>query len=162
MMFVQRRSDWTYRNDFSNFTNWYSYPNYPYTANPSPTPGAVYSSGLLVPAMQKDMIRSIHVLCDGNEIQETKNTDFFTEYSTYRYANGVGQDGLALYSFQLGNSATQPSGSLNASRIRNFQIDLDVWPLPVNTTYTYNVDIYVENINFLEIVSGMGGLKYAL
>jgi hypothetical protein len=161
-MFIQRRSDWQYRNDFSNFTNWHNYPNYPYTPNPSPTAGAVYSSGLLVPAMQKDMIRSIHVLCDGNEIQETKQVDFFTEYSTYRYANGIGQDGLALYSFQLSSSATQPSGSLNASRIRNFQIDLDVWPLPVNSTYTYNADIYVENINFLEVVSGMGGLKYAL
>lgn len=162
MFFVQRRSDWPYRNDFSNFTNWYNFPNYPYTQNPSPPAGAVYSSGLLVAAMQKDMIRSIHVLCDGNEIQETKNTDFFTDYSIYRFADGVGQDGLALYSFQLNHSSTQPSGSLNASRIRNFQIDLDVWPLPVNTTYTYNADIYVENINFLEVVSGMGGLKYAL
>jgi hypothetical protein len=112
--------------------------------------------------MQQDMIRSIHVLCDGNEIQETKNVDFFTDYSIYKYATGVGQQGLPLYSFQLENSPVQPSGSLNASRIRNFQIDMDFWPLPANTTYVYDIDIYVENINFLEIVSGMGGLKYAL
>jgi hypothetical protein len=39
---------------------------------------------------------------------------------------------------------------------------MDFWPLPANTTYVYDIDIYVENINFLEIVSGMGGLKYAL
>ena len=162
MIFIQRRSDWTYRNDFANFTNWASYPNYPYTPNPGLPPGVTYCSGLLTAAMQVEMIRSIHVLCDGNEIQETKKTDYFTEYTPYKYANGVGHPGLALYSFEINHSATQPSGSLNASRIRNFQIDLDVWPLPVNTTYTYNVDIYVENINFLEVVSGMGGLKYAL
>ena len=108
------------------------------------------------------MIRSIHVLCDGNEIQETKTTSFFTSYSVYKYVKGLGQAGLPLYSFQLENSPTQPSGSINASRIRNFQIDVDFWPLPTNTTYVYDLDIYVENINFLEIVSGMGGLKYAL
>ena len=159
MFFVQRRSDQRYRNDFANFTNWYTYPNYPFIA----TPGVVVNySGQLLAGMQQDMIRSIHVLCDGNEIQETKNVDYFTEYSTYRYSKGIGQPGLALYSFQLQNSATQPSGSLNASRIRNFQIDMDFWPLPLNTTYVYDIDIYVENINFLEIVSGMGGVKYAL
>ena len=160
MIFIQRRSDARYRNDFANFTNWYSYPNYPFT----PTPGVVgvNYSGKLLPAMQRDMIRGIHVLCDGNEIQENKQIDFFTEYATYKYAIGSGQPGLSLYSFQLDNSATQPSGSINASRIRNFQVDMDFWPLPTNTTYTYDIDIYVENINFLEIVSGMGGLKYAL
>jgi len=160
MIFVQRRSDNIYRNDFANFTNWYTYPNYPFTI----TPGVVgiNYSGLLLAGMQQEMIRSIHVLCDGNEIQETKNIDFFTQYSTYKYGIGVGQAGLPLYSFQLENSPTQPSGSLNASRIRNFQIDMDFWPLPINTTYTYDIDTYIENINFLEVVSGMGGLKYAL
>lgn len=160
MMFVQRRSDAIYRNDFANFTNWYTNPNYPFTI----TPGVVGTnySGQLLPGMQREMIRSIHVLCDGNEIQETKNTDFFTEYSTYKYVKGTGEPGLPFYSFQLNASVTQPSGSLNASRIRNFQVDVDFWPLPANTTYVYDLDIYVENINFLEIVSGMGGLKYAL
>ena len=81
---------------------------------------------------------------------------------TYRYTKGIGQEGLPIYSFQLDQTATQPSGSLNASRVRNFQVEVDVFPLPTNTTYTYDLDIYVENINFLEIVSGMGGLKYAL
>jgi hypothetical protein len=108
------------------------------------------------------MIRGIHVICDGNEIQEMKPTDFFTDYSTWKYSKGTGQAGLPLYSFQLYSSATQPSGSINASRIRNFQVDMDFWPLPAGIPYTYNVDIYVENLNFLEIVSGMGGLKYAL
>jgi hypothetical protein len=160
MIFLQRRSDQAYRNDFANFTNWYTFPNYPFTVTPGVV--GVNYSGQLLPGMQQEMIRSIHVLCDGNEIQETKNTSFFTSYSVYKYVKGLGQAGLPLYSFQLENSPTQPSGSINASRIRNFQVDVDFWPLPTNTTYVYDLDIYVENINFLEIVSGMGGLKYAL
>lgn len=162
IVFVQHRSDTSRRNDFANFTNWYTYPYYPSSPSPTPPPGIRYSSGLLLPAMQQGMIRGIHILCDGNEIQEMKPTDFFTDYSAYKYVKGTGQAGLPLYSFQLQKSATQPSGSINASRIRNFQIDMDFWPLPAAIPYTYNVDIYTENINFLEIVSGMGGLKYAL
>lgn len=164
LIFIQRRSDAHNRNDFANFTNWATYPYAPF----SPTPGILtvnqlsHTSGLLLPNSQQDMIRGIRVLCDGNEIQEMKNADFFIRYSTYKYTRGLGQDGLPIYSFQLAQSPTQPSGSVNASRIRNFQVEVDVWPLPLNTTYTYDLTIYVENINFLEIVSGMGGLKYAL
>jgi hypothetical protein len=164
LIFIQRRSDATARNDFANFTNWYTYPYAPFI----PTPGIItslqqgYTSGLLVPASQQDIIRSLRVLCDGNEIQEQKPVDYFIRLSPYRYSKGIGQDGLSLYSFQLGQSATQASGSINASRIRNFQVDLDVYPLPTATTYTYDVTIYVENINWFEVVSGMGGLKYAL
>lgn len=164
LIFVQRRSDAAARNDFANFTNWFTYPYAPY----SPTPNVLLvlqqssTSGLLIPNSQQDIIRAIRILCDGNEIQEAKPVDYFTRISTYRYARGVGQDGLPLYSFQLAQSPTQASGSVNASRVRNFQVDLDVYPLPVNTTYTYDVNIYVENLNWFEVVSGMGGLKYAL
>lgn len=164
LIFIQRRSDATARNDFANFTNWFSYPYAPF----SPTPGIFTSlqqgstSGLLVPNSQQDIIRSLRILCDGNEIQEQKNVDYFIRYSPYRYARGIGQDGLPIYSFQLAQSPTQASGSINASRIRNFQVDLDVFPLPPATTYTYDVTIYVENINWFEVVSGMGGLKFAL
>jgi hypothetical protein len=164
LIFVQRRSDAVARNDFANFTNWFTYPYAPYAPTPSILNVLQQSStsGLLLPNTQQDIIRSIRVLCDGNEIQEQKPVDYFTRISPYRYARGTGFDGLPLYSFQLGQSATQASGSINASRIRNFQVDLDVYPLPVNTTYTYDVNIYVENINWFEVVSGMGGLKYAL
>ena len=164
LIFIQRRSDAVCRNDFANFTNWFTYPYAPF----SPTPNIISAlqqgstSGLLIPNSQQDMIRSIRVLCDGNEIQEKKNADYYVWLSTYRYTRGIGQDGLPIYSFQLAQSPTQASGSINASRIRNFQIDLDVYPLPTATTYTYDVTVYVENLNWFEVVSGMGGLKYAL
>lgn len=159
LIFIQRRSDAGNRNDFANFTNWFPYPYAPYYPVTDPSK---FPSGILLPNAQQDMIRAIRILCDGNEIQEMKKVDFLTRYMTYRYTKGIGQDGLPIYSFQLDQTPTQPSGSLNASRVRNFQVEVDVFPLPPNTTYTYDLDIYVENINFLEIVSGMGGLKYAL
>jgi hypothetical protein len=159
LIFVQRRSDAGNRNDFANFTNWSNYPYAPYYPV---TDLNKFPSGILLTNAQQDMIRGVRILCDGNEIQEMKTADFLTLYMTYRYTKGIGQDGLPIYSFQLDQTPTQASGSLNASRIRNFQVEVDVFPLPTNTTYTYDLNIHVENINFLEIVSGMGGLKYAL
>ena len=155
---IQHRSDYLQRNDFANFTNWCNWPTAPY----SPNPDAPFSSGLLLPNAQIDMIRAVRILCDGNEIQEQKPVEFFSKLSTFRYTSGIGQEGLPIYSFQLHSPTTQPSGSINASRIRNFQIEVDVYPLPAETTYTYDLRIYVENINWFEVASGMGGLKYAL
>jgi hypothetical protein len=168
LIFLQQRSDWQQRNDFANFTNWYRYPFPPFRVIPQlPTgyPDSLYntgSSGLLVPNGQQEIIRSIRVICDGNEIQEQKNVDFFTHISTYKYAKGIGSDGLPIYSFQLTSPGIQPSGSINSSLIRTFEVELDLFPLPANPTYTYDVTIYAENINWLIIVSGTGGLKYAL
>jgi hypothetical protein len=161
LILLQRRSDAAQRNDFANFTNWASWPVAPF----SPTPGLnpmTPSSGLLLPNAQIDMIRALRVLCDGNEIQEQKSIDYFTKVSTYRYVTGIGQEGLPIYTFQLHSPSAQPTGSINSSRIKNFQIEVDVFPLPVNTTYSYDLNIYVENINWFEVASGMGGLKYAL
>jgi hypothetical protein len=151
------------RNDFANFTNWFAYPQAPFQVTPGVAPNLqAICSGIPVPNAQEEMIRAIRIICNGNEIQEEKPTEFFTRLSTYRYVKGIGQTGLPIYSFELGRSATQPSGSINASRIRNFQVDLDLYPLPPNTTYTYDIVIYVENLNWFQVVSGMGGLKYAL
>lgn len=161
LILLQRRSDALQRNDFANFTNWAAWPVAPFAATPQLNP-AIPSSGLLLPNAQIDMIRALRVLCDGNEIQEQKAIDYFTKVSTYRYAKGIGQDGLPIYAFQLHSPSAQPTGSINSSRIKNFQIEVDVHPLPPNANYAYDLNIYVENINWFEVTSGMGGLKYAL
>jgi hypothetical protein len=56
----------------------------------------------------------------------------------------------------------QPQGSINSSRIKVFQLDVNVYPLPANTFYQYDITVYVESLNWVTIASGMGGLKYAL
>jgi hypothetical protein len=164
LLIVPQRSDAAQRNDFGNFTNWATYPYAPFV----PTPGVItsfqsgYSSGLLIPNAQEGIVRGFRVLCAGNEIQEQKPGEYFTNLVPYRYAKGVGEKGLLLYSFQLGQHPSQPSGSINTSRIQNFQVEVDVWPLPTNTTYTYDLSVYVENLNWLVVASGTGALKYAL
>ncbi|NDB87003.1 MAG: hypothetical protein EB127_30605, partial [Alphaproteobacteria bacterium] len=78
------------------------------------------------------------------------------------YATGVFPAGLGIYSFALDTSNwTRPSGSLNTSRVKKFQIDIDVWPLNTGSMYLYNHVVYVESLNFFVVESGMGGMKYA-
>jgi hypothetical protein len=162
LIVVPRRTDSVnYRNSWINYTNWWQYPAAPFipTKSAIPTGG---SSGLIGTGIQRDIIRQMRVVCDGNEIQEIKPLQYFNELSSWKYATGVFPPGLAIYSFALDTSKwIKPSGSLNTSRVRKFQIDIDMWPLMTDTNYLYNYAVYVESLNFFVIEGGMGGMKYA-
>ncbi len=165
LLFVPRRSDsLQYRNDFGNFTNWFSFPNPPFVPTPNLTQinTSAFSSGLLVPQGQMEIIRALRILCDGNEIQEEKPIEYFTKITPWKTLNGKPMRLVPVYNFALSSPSLQPDGSLNTSRIRNFQVEVDLWPLPTNTNYVYDLNIYVENLNFFTVEGGMGGLKYAL
>jgi hypothetical protein len=160
LLFIQRRSDsLPYRNDFANFTNWWNYPTAPYYPTPTVTGPA---SGLLIPQGQQGIVRTLRVLCDGNEIQEEKPIEYFTKITPWKTLDGLPSTQVPVYNFSLHSPTTQPTGSLNSSRIKNFQVEVDVYPLPPNTTYVYDLTIYVESLNWFEVAAGMGGLKYAL
>ena len=163
---VPRRSDTLpYRNDVANYTNWWNFPVGPF-APASNLPSDKVSSGTIQIARQDDIIRNIRILMDGNEIQEQKPVEYFTKVVPWRNLHGGSvhyeTNYLPIYSFELTSPSTQPSGSVNTSRIRLVQIEVDVWPLPQPTNYLYNLNIYAENINWFEVASGLGGLKWAL
>jgi hypothetical protein len=168
LLLLPRRSDsYFYRNQNANYTNWVT----PLKAPWLPTPGATIpqnvaiSSGLFIPAAQQEILRSLRVLLDGNEIQEEKPTSYFTRVQPYRMLTGASlpeSQFLPSVNFALTSPTDQPSGSINASRIRLFQLDVDPWPLPLNPLYIYELTVYAENINFFTVESGYGGLKYAL
>lgn len=163
LVVLPRRSDATYNlNAWTNYTNWWLYPQAPFIPTKSPIPGGKASSGLNGVAVQQDIIRQMRILCDGNEIQEIKQLQYFNELSSWRYATGVFPPGLAIYSFALDSSKwMKPSGTLNTSRVRKFQLDLDMWPLRSDTNYLFDFIVYVESLNFFVVEGGMGGMKYA-
>jgi len=102
--------------------------------------------------------------------------NYYGEYVPFRYLKGNATPyqnyglntqselwPLYTYSFALDPSTIeQPSGTLNTSRIDRLELDADVWPIPVGANYTYELQIYVEILNFLEISSGLGALKFAI
>lgn len=162
LVLLPRRSDSIYyRNRHDNFTNWWDWPTRPKQTTTTARGPVPYSSGVSVPGGQLDIIASLRVLSDGNEIQETNATPFFTDLTPYKYLSGGANRRIPVYSFELHSPTPQPAGSINASRINKFQLDVDIFSLGTLPTYIYTLDIYVENINFFLIESGMGSKKYA-
>ena len=161
-IFITRRTDWARRNDFTNFTNWSTYPYAPWDAGTLSGNSAYNSSGIIVANSQRDIIQSVRILCNGNEIQELKKYDFLTKIYPYRYTTGNANAEIPIYTWALTSSKIQPSGSINSSRITKFQIEITFNPLFQGANYGYNVDLYVETLNFLVIASGSGAPKYVL
>ena len=188
IVYFARRSDAVpFRNQHINLTNWISPVGLqrPFAApigNAMPT--AVYENGVLtpigrtglnLPGMQRRIIRNVFMTANGQQLFDAQDPAYFTHYVPWRYLKGDAapfQDyGLAsqsemwplhTYSFALyASDAKQPSGTLNTSRIDRLEMDIDVEPIPYLANYSYELNIFVETLNFLEISSGLGGLKFA-
>ena len=69
--------------------------------------------------------------------------------------------GINVMAFSLRPEETQPSGSLNFSRIDNATLQLVLSNATVEGTKTAKVRVYGRNYNFLKIMSGMGGVVYS-
>ena len=168
LLLVPRRSDsYAYRNQTGNYTNWVLQTKAPWKATPGGTvaQNTTISSGVFIPNAQRQIIQSLRLLLDGNELQEEKPVEYYTRVQTYRTITGASlpeSQFLPIVNLSLTSPQDQPSGSVNASRIRLFQLDVGIWPLPVPPTYVYELFVYAENINFFVVESGYGGLKFAL
>lgn len=162
IVLLPRRSDSIYyRNKHDNFTNWWDWPTRPKQLTLSDSGPIPYSSGVSVAGAQVDIIASLRILSDGNEIQEVNDGQFFTDLTQFKYLSGGANRRIPVYTFELHSPTPQAAGSINASRINKFQLDVDIFPLGPLPTYIYTIDVYVENINFFLIESGMGSKKYA-
>jgi hypothetical protein len=176
LIIVPRRSDsLQYRNQVANFSNWINPLKPPFIPAGTPAPGnpppaipwpgwvnTTFATGNFVLNGQRSIMRALSVLGDGNLLQEEKPLEYFTQVVPWKYLTGIPDPELLIYPFALSSPSTQPDGTINSSRIRLFQVDLNVYPLPVNSFYQYNITIYVENLNWVNVAGGTGGLKYAL
>lgn len=131
-------------------------------------------SGLNIPGTQRNILRNAFITANGTPLFNSQDAAYFNEYVPFRYlkGNAVPFNDYALatqsemwplhvHSFALeGSNPEQPTGTLNTSRINKLEVDVDVEPIPVGARYTYDLYIYVETLNFLEIKNGLGGLKF--
>jgi hypothetical protein len=179
MIWFARRSDAIqYRNDYTNLTNWLSTTDRPYVLPLTgyPTIPGLAVSGIQVLGLQRRILRSATLVANGTNLFDPQDTAYFTEYMPYKHLRGntipyetFGLNTknemwpLHVYSFALnGSDSTQPSGALNTSRIDKLQFEFDVEPIPVGALYNYDIHLFVETLNFLEISSGMAGMKFAI
>ena len=176
MIIIPRRSDsLLYRNQVANFSNWLNPLKPPFIPAGTPPPGypppavpwppnvnLTSATGNFVLNGQRSIMRALSVLGDGNLLQEEKPIEYFTQVVPWKYLTGIPDPELLVYPFGLHSPSTQPDGTINSSRIKLFQIDLNVYPLPANSFYQYDITVFVENLNWVSVSGGTGGLKYAL
>jgi hypothetical protein len=177
IVFWGRRSDAIeMRNDYFNLSNWKSLSQAPYWPNAAPAP--VPNSGRLVANTQRDILRRARLIVAGNELQEEKPAEFYEVGVAYATATGTGVSGLnpgtavrpedvmgPLYQIPFalnGSDRQQPTGTLNTSRLREIQLEVEPWPLPVDSTYTYDFTVICETLNMINYQNGMAGMVYAI
>jgi Major capsid protein N-terminus/Large eukaryotic DNA virus major capsid protein len=174
--FVTPKPYWTYPNFVCTNANGLNVQPCP---APNPYPGAATTplgrTGINLAGIQRDILLNTFFTANGNALFDSQDSDYFQKYVPFRYMEGnsaavqaLGEATqyemwpLSAYSFSLnGSSVQQPTGTLNTSRIDRLELDVDVWPIPYLAGYTYNLYTFVETLNFLEISSGLGGLKFA-
>jgi hypothetical protein len=175
MIFFGRRSDAIdYRNDYTNLSNWKIPSQSPFW----PIAGIAPNSGQLIPAgyANRDILQSARLICAGNELFEEKPAKFYEVQVPYMTTSGSGLSGLhpgvrpddvmgPIYQIPFGlrgSDHDQPSGSLNTSRLREFQLEVSPWPLATGSPYTFDFTVYVESMNLVKFTNGMGGLAFAV
>jgi hypothetical protein len=96
-------------------------------------------------------------LSDGNEIQEEKPIDYFTKIVPWKFVSGFPKTIIPIILSPFTSPTSQPSGSINFHSLRNFQVEIDVILFrQARVPTASDLTIYVENINFFEVSSGMG------
>jgi hypothetical protein len=174
ILFFARRNDAIIsRNDYVNLSNWKSLAQSPYI--PAPADQPVPNSGVYSAYVQRDILQAARLLCAGNQLFEEKLASWFELQNAYTNSTGVatlGPDGIKPNNvfgpfYQLpfcldGSDHTQPSGSLNASRIREIQLDVTPYAIDPNMPYAYDFTVYVESMNLVKFMNGMAGLAFAV
>lgn len=125
------------------------------------------SIGESVPATSisvfQNLINTALLRLDGFDRFDKRNADYFRLVQPYQYHTVVPIDDFVYsYSFCFRPEDTQPSGSMNASRIDSIILQLEL-----NNTVTprrgpANVRIYALNHNILRVVDGFGGLLFRI
>jgi hypothetical protein len=179
IVFFGRRSDaLDVRNDYTNLSNWKNLNQAAYWPALNTAPGApTNNSGLALRGLQRDILQAAHLVCAGNDLFEAKPASYFEVQNPYACTTGSGASGLhpgslkpddvmgPIYQIDFALNASdheQPSGSFNASRVREIQLAVTPWPLAVDSTYTYDFTVYVESMNMVKILNGMAGLSFAI
>jgi hypothetical protein len=103
-------------------------------------------------------IPTISMTLNGNDIfQKNRNLYYFTRTQIYEKHSGEIEDRIGVFSFALRPEEHQPSGTLNFSTLKNFQIIFN----DIKNTNNDIMIVYGINYNFLRIISGVAGLAYS-
>ena len=118
-----------------------------------------------------NLINTALLRIEGFDRFDTRKADYFRLVQPYQYHTAIPiNDFVYSYSFCFRPEDTQPSGSMNASRIDSMTLQLEMANTTQTLTSVYqgpargpaNVRVYALNHNVLRIVDGFGGLLFRI
>lgn len=159
-----RRSDFETNNQYFNFTNWHHKDINPLVNSEHNVFAAeeTIDTDNIASYKEKDILQSAKLLFNGSDRFKEKTSNMFNLLNNYQHMKKIPEDGIYVYSFNLKNDINtyQQTGSVNFSRINNIELQLTTTP-KADTSYTYNVMIFIMQINILRIASGEAHLEFA-
>jgi hypothetical protein len=118
-----------------------------------------------------NLINTAVLQLEGFDRFDVRKADYFRLVQPYQYHTVIPlNDFVYSYSFCFRPEDTQPSGSMNASRIDNMTLQLEMTNTTQSATSIYkgpargaaNARVYALNHNVLRIVDGFGGLLFRI
>ena len=125
-------------------------------------------NGLSQPPNRTDLMVNAKVQLDGQDRFDTRDPVFFRLVQPYQRHTTIPSDRyIYVYSFALRPEDLQPSGTLNASRIDNFviQVGLQEQGTSYNTSAQcgdMTAYVYATNYNVLRVIDGYAGLLFSV
>ena len=125
------------------------------------------STSILEVGPRTDLLASALVQLDGYDRFDVRDAGYFRLVQPYYHHTAVPNNAFIYnYCFALRPEELQPSGSLNASRIDSFVLQMTLVPDSVSgiTPPRGNAvaRVYATNHNVLRIVNGFGGLLFTI
>jgi hypothetical protein len=125
-------------------------------------------NGIPQPPNRTDLMVNAKVQLDGQDRFDTRDPVFFRLVQPYQRHTTIPSDRyIYVYSFALRPEDLQPSGTLNASRIDNFviQVGLQEQGTSYNTSAQFGdmtAYVYATNYNVLRVIDGYAGLLFSV
>lgn len=125
------------------------------------------STSILESGQRKDLMADAIIQLDGYDRFDRRDAGYFRLVQPYFHHTTV-PNNLFLYNycFALRPEELQPSGSINASRIDSFVLQMNLTPDSTNGTTPPRGNaitrVYATNHNVLRIINGFGGLLFTI
>jgi hypothetical protein len=110
-----------------------------------------------------NIVNTLEILINGNPYIDLKRQDYFHTNQQSLYHTNRLPTGVLMYSFGLEPEKYQPSGTVNMTEVKKFELYMQL-KNPTNFEsgdVAYNFNVYLVQSNVLRIMSGMGALVYA-
>ena len=147
MIWVLRRDDAQYYNDWANYT----------ASQPAD--------------LSQPILNQAKFIWNGLDRIEFKNNIYYNVLQPYTYHTGTPRQGIYAYTFSLYPEKIQPSGSYNSSMVDSVQLQLTTnnYTPSTNTVITnnaalksntYDLTVYAISYNVFKIVGGVGKMVF--